>query len=413
MKCTLKFYVPKSKINREGKYSLYGRITFKGRKSEFKIDQIKPFENCIRKKWIEEDQVFKGNNSDLSRSNIIITELKSAFSDYLYFNRSKIHLLSARKIRDSILKREDNIQNTLLINSYDEYIRIVINESKTLQLGTKKNYKKSQNHFYSFLKSENLEKVELIDFKRIHANKFKDYLLSEKVRLSSVTAQSILKNVKPFFRRKYDDEIISRDPFRNVYIQCRPKEQTCLTLNEFKRILKQDLNQIPVLEYYRDIFLFMSYTGIIYSDLMELNSNQLKKVDGKVKIDSIRRKSQITYRQFISQPAIKIINKYKDHPEVLFTGRIVPRRSLNEINKNLRILSTYCGINKRLTTYHARRMFSDFIDDSEIGEGTIKKTLMGHSTAKNIESRYNIINDDKLLKAKNKMDTYFQKNKIF
>ena len=145
---------------------------------------------------------------------------------------------------------------------------------------------------------------------------------------------------------------------------------------------------------------------------MELDRKELILMEGHLKLKNKRGKTGVTYTQFISKPALRIIEKYNSHPKVQITNKVVPTKSLNEINKNLQILGTFAGINKKLTTYNSRRMFSDFIDYAGIGEGTIKKNMMGHSTRGTIESRYNIMNDSKLLKATRKLNKFYKKNDL-
>ena len=352
------------------------------------------------------------SETDFSRFNTILNEIRSDFEDFCYFNRNSLQYFSARKIRDLVLKRKEQLQNPLLKEAYETYYTEVIEKNKHLSPGTKKNYRKSKTHFYNFLQSANLSSIELSDFKRTHASKFKDYLLSDELNITEVTAQSLLKNVKPFFRRQFEDEVINRNPFNNVVIHYTPVQQHTLTIKEFKKLKNLDVASIPNLEYYRDIFLLMCYTGIIYSDLMALTRKELIFSNKEVKLFNQRGKTGVQYAQFLSKPAIAIIEKYADHPNVIITKKLVPSKSLNEINKNLQIIGAFAGLEKKLTTYYSRRMFSDFIYHAGIGEGTIKKTMMGHSTRSSIESRYNIMNDSKLLKATNKLNKFYKKKNL-
>ena len=105
----------------------------------------------------------------------------------------------------------------------------------------------------------------------------------------------------------------------------------------------------------------MYYTGLSYCDAIDLRQS-----DVEVGLIELRRKkSKVQTKQFLTKQSLKILEKYKDEvPE----QRILPKRSLDKLNLNLKLIAAKTNIDFPLTTYTARRFFRQSIFESGIRE---------------------------------------------
>jgi integrase len=104
--------------------------------------------------------------------------------------------------------------------------------------------------------------------------------------------------------------------------------------------------------------------------------------------------------------SIALLEKYQGQlPE----KRILPKRSLDKFNLNLKLIATLTGIEFSLSTYAARRFFRQSLHEAGIKETLVVKMLMGHTRTNDIDSHYFYIDDAILINAKNKLDKHFKK----
>ncbi|MEX1002687.1 MAG: phage integrase SAM-like domain-containing protein [Crocinitomicaceae bacterium] len=409
MKTSIKIHWPKPKRTKEGLYQAYLRTIYKGKKCEAKVKEeyLKPITEEDLLLWDSAVQRFP-NQIRFKQHNDYIAELENKHADTIYRERDSIQFETAQSIRNKLLNRMPMAKKILLIDAYDHFINKSILPSAKAA-GTKRNYVKSFNHFKEFLNKESLTKIGLSEFDRKHANAFKDYLLSNKLGLMAVSAHSVLKNVKPFFTRKFDNDEIQKNPFNKVFVKFEPTEKSDITEKDFAALYHLKFTEYPNLELYRDIFLFMSCTGMIYQDLFAYKRSQLIKTDKGTKISFKRMKSGILCEQFTVNIIEDLLTKYENDPHVQIEDGLIPKRGLNEINKNLKLLSLMVGSKYPWTTYHARRFFSEAISDVEIADPIVVSRLMGHSTHGNVLARYRKAKDKKLRRVRKKLNRYFSK----
>jgi len=257
-----------------------------------------------------------------------------------------------------------------------------------------------------FLKTQNLEDIRIDDFRRKYANQFLHYLRQPneqtgKVGLKGQSANSIIKNIKPFFVKLQQEERIISNPFMGVRAKPKKTFKPRLTNEDFRRIGELDLSQKSKLQPYRDIFLFLCYTGLSHCDAINLTTTDIK--NGYIQL--YRKKSNVSTKQFLTKQAKAIVKKYSGEiPE----DRILPKRSLDKTNLNLKLIAVLAGIDYNVTTYSARRFFRQSIHEAGIRESLVIKTLMGHTRSQDMDNHYLFINDDILKDAKKKLQKHFK-----
>lgn len=267
MGTTLKFYIrtPK-KIAYNKRYPMYLRIIHNRKKAEGKISLTK-ISNSELEFWDEDSQRFSVKQRQLLQHNIFLNEIQNEFHNYLRMNLTKLAGISSRQIVDHLLSRNDEELTTVIQAAKDFYDNVILPDVDKAN-GTKRNYKKSINHFCNFLKLKGYEKLLLRDFKRLHVSYFIDYLKTpqpetNKIALNSQSVNSIVKNVKPIFNKLLFEERIKVNPFTGIKVPFTKADKPRLTNEQFKNIALLDLTEKSTLEVYRDVFLFLCYTGLI------------------------------------------------------------------------------------------------------------------------------------------------------
>lgn len=404
MSTTLKFYVSTDRKRKtDQQLPIYIRVIHLRKKAEGKLSVI-PISEIDLIAWNSDLQRFNSKKEKLIQYNIFLNELQNEFHNYLRSNVSQMAKISAKDIRDHLLSR-NFCPETKVVQATTDYYENIIEPDTDKALGTKKNYKKSINHFTQFLKHKKLINTTVKDFKRKHASMFVDYLKKDipligKKALNSQTANSIVKNIRPIFKKLYLDEEIVINPFDGVSIPFKKANKPRLTNDYYKSIVSLDLSNKPILDVYRDYFLLMCYTGLSHCDLFNLRDYEVTK--GKIEI--IRKKSKVLTVQMLINQALSIIDKYKGEiPE----QRIIPKKSLDKVNQNLKLIGVLAGVHFPLTTYAARRFFRQSIHEAGIHEELVRKSLMGHSVASDMDSHYFLVTDNILLEAKHKLDNHF------
>lgn len=91
---------------------------------------------------------------------------------------------------------------------------------------------------------------------------------------------------------------------------------------------------IQRLQQVKDLFIFSCYTGLSYTDLIHLTSeNLVRGIDGQLWIESSRQKTDQAIKVPLLSQALEILNRYEDHPKALAYGRLFPPISNQRMNR--------------------------------------------------------------------------------
>jgi site-specific recombinase XerD len=169
--------------------------------------------------------------------------------------------------------------------------------------------------------------------------------------------------------------IISRDPFAG-YSSERPKPvPKYVPTEEVEKLLNTPLNSYA-LEVTRDMFIFSTYTGLAYIDLLNLTDRQIVKADdGSQWIHVNRHKNGNISKIPLLDTPLQLIEKYR---ETSSGDRIFPMKSNVLMNMQLKTIAKRCGIERRLTFHMSRHTFAT---ETCLSQGVPIETvsrMMGH-----------------------------------
>src|SRR5690606_8389610 len=144
------------------------------------------------------------------------------------------------------------------------------------------------------------------------------------------------------------NEWLDKDPFKSYKITTTETSRHLLLQSALETLNNKHFN-VRRLAQVRDIFLFSCYTVPSYSDLMLLTQQDVSiGIDGEQWIFTTRIKTDSASRIPLLPMAREIIKKYAKEPDLVHSGRLLPKLSNQRLNGYLKEISDLCGFNKDL-----------------------------------------------------------------
>lgn len=209
-----------------------------------------------------------------------------------------------------------------------------------------------------------------------------EHFLTTRQRVSSNTCMKYIKIFKRMIKLAVDQEWIPTNPLTGFACHYEEPQRERLTMEEVMALYKKDLH-IDRLSEVRDVFIFCCFTGFAYQDVAGLTpSHQELGIDGERWIVKDRVKTNNPERIPLLPIALEIVERYKDHPYCVNTGRLLPVNSNQRYNGYLKEIAVLCGINKHLTTHTARHTFATTITlENDVPIETVSQ-MLGHKSIK-------------------------------
>jgi hypothetical protein len=302
MGTTLKFFINKRRMNEQTRRSpIYLRIIHNLKKAEGKTN-LTPINESEANDWIKESQRFSSKEKKFITYNLLLNELQNEFHNYLRDHNTQMASKTPHEIRDHLLSRVKEEHKLTILDAVNQFYLNDILQDVDKALGTKKNYKRAINHFSNFLKHTKFEHLCVNEFKRQHASKFIDYLKKpnkkyDKIALNGQSVHSVVKNIKPFFIKLHFEEEITLNPFLGIKTTFKRTEKPRLTNENFKSIIELYLSDNIKLDIYRDLFIFLCYTGLSYCDTIDLKYIDIENDYFNIQ----RKKSKVQTKQFLTK----------------------------------------------------------------------------------------------------------------
>lgn len=366
------FFLKKGKKDKAGKAPIYVRITVNGERTELSAN-----EKVELDKWDSATQRVKGR-SELSRTtnnhlDIIENQLKTHFNRLIENNE----LISAIILRD--IFNGKNQKEHFLISTFEENNKLIeLEEGDKYSRSTINQYITTLQRLALFVQKEykipdiSLSKIDLTFIRRF------DIFLKTQYHIDRNTVIKHLKQVKKVIHFAMELGYIERDPFLQYKTAYKEVNRGYLTADELKRIEKKKF-RIKRLDEVRDVFVFVCYTGLSYSDLKELNTGSITKgIDGKNWIIYEREKTGVRASIPLLPPAQKIIDKYKADPECVAKNLLLPIKSNQKLNSYLSEIAELSEINKHVTMHLGRHTFATTVTlTNGVPIETVQK-MLGH-----------------------------------
>lgn len=272
----------------------------------------------------------------------------------------------------------------------------MVNTTK-LEYGTIKEHKYTFNILRKFVPTLNVNEVDY-NFALLFDNHMKN-----KLGLARNTIYKHHQNIRRFFKEAKRQGFVTIEPKNpyNLFVAKKEKSQrTALTLNE---LIAMEQSQIPEfdqsLQFAKDLFLFSCYTGLRYSDVVELTSENIYENNNNIyirkKMKKVKRDIVLNISILFNGKALKILEKYTNNDNFHF-----PKMTNQHINNQLKIIAMANDINIKLTFHIARHTFGTMLAEKTQNPYLIME-LMGHTDIKTsmIYIHYSQERVDKQLKS--------------
>ena len=398
-KLSILFYAKRAKTTTDGLVPIYIRVTVDGERIELSTKRY-----TLPEKWSVEGSCMKGYSAEAKSINSYLDSLKAKVYDYQQQLIREDELVNAENMRNKILGIEKRSHMLVSIfQQHNDEIKALV--GKDYALGTLTRYETSLKHTVNFMQWK--YKISDIDIRKIDH----EFITSYEFYLKSVynccqnTTSKYIKNFGKIIRICLANGWIQKNPFINYKSKLVEVERAFLSMEEIDAMLEKvfvsdRLNQV------KDIFLFSCFTGLAYADVKKLSHKNIAiGVDGERWIYINRTKTDTRSNIPILPIASYLLEKYKDHPQVVNQDKLLPILSNQKMNSYLKEIADTCGITKELTFHIARHTFATTVTLSNGVPIESVSKMLGHKNLKTTQHYAKILdlkvsNDMQILREK-------------
>ncbi len=370
---SISFYVRKDKIDKNGKVPVFMRVTVNGKRAEIAIkkrfDLKRWRKGQPRDKKTDAQELQKDLDSCKEKINRIYRDMVD-----------RDELITAETIKMRFVGKDKQSKTLMHVFEYhndqmEKLIGIEYSPSTiNYYLATIKNLK-------TFIKSEyGKDDISLTEINHEFIKNFEYYLKTTEQRANN-TVSNYLKKLRKVINLAIKNEWMIKDPFKNISIKYENPERLSLSESELEALEKKKFS-IKRIEAVKDIFIFCCYTGLAYSDIAKLTTEDIKRgVDGNSWIAINRTKTKSKVAIPLLDKAKELIEKYKDYPKH-DESLLFPVPSNQKTNAYLKEIADLCNIDKRLTFHIARHTFATTVTlTNGISIETVS-AMLGHKSIK-------------------------------
>lgn len=163
------------------------------------------------------------------------------------------------------------------------------------------------------------------------------------------------KDMKALLERAVRNGKLAQNPYsllKGEFPKGENENTEYLTEEEMRKIVEFTPTPGTWMERAKDLFVFMMYTGLAYSDAQAFDIKKYKKIDGQWRIVGNRIKTGEPFVNQLLPPAVAVLEKYD-----MQTPKI-----LNAVfNRELKTIGMALGIQTRMHTHLARHTFATWM----------------------------------------------------
>jgi len=360
--------------------NVYLRITIDGIRKE--ASTKRKWESS---RWDQKSERAIGTKEDAKSLNFFLDALTLKINEIKTEMMYSGKIITAEKIMDHVLgKVQPKVKVLEEFQKHNDEMSALL--GKGYAKGTLDRFTITKNHLTAFIKFKfNKTDLEFTDMNLEFIKDFEFYLRTVR-DCSNNTTLKYIANFKKIVIRAIDKEIILKDPFKNFKGRKTKLVKKPLSTQELYELERHyfTTNRLNVV---RDVFVFQCYTGLAYIDAYQLRRADIKDgIDGNLWIMSERQKTNSTTNVPLLPQALKIIEKYKDHPLCVQRGTVLPVSSNQKMNEYLKEIAILCGFPFTLNTHMARRTFGSTVTLNNNVPINVVKELLGHASVKQTEA---------------------------
>lgn len=370
------FYAKKKSGSTSKTLPIYLRVTINGERFEVAVQRsVEP------SRWSSESGKVKGNSEDARSINNHLETLRQKVYEYqndiirdgLSFNKENLRL--------KWLKIEEHTHSLVQVFSqHNAQMESLIGKDNSKATFTK--YRTTLDHIISFLQWKfKRSDISISVIKYAFIADFEFWLKSVK-NCNHNTSIKYISNLRKIINVCLKNDWLNKDPFAGFKMTKKEVIREFLTEDELQLLISKDIQNARIRQV-RDIFLFSCFTGLAYIDAKRLRRSEIVRgMDGEKWIYTKRKKTDSPTRLPLLPIVQEILEVYKDHPQCLNEGSLLPVSSNSKLNAYLKEVADICGIKKHLTFHIARHTFATTVTlNNGVPIETVSK-MLGHKSIK-------------------------------
>jgi site-specific recombinase XerD len=300
-------------------------------------------------------------------------------------------ILSALELRNGYLGLETDTKTILeIFREHNEKCKALKNID--FAPGTVERYNTTCDHVHDFIKTKyKKEDLPLNQITPMFISDFESYLKITR-KCCHNTSIKYIKNFKKIVRIALANGWMKSDPFSNIKYHLDEVDMDFLNEKELEALQNKEFS-IARLQIVKDVYLFCCFTGLAFVDVKSLLHSDLEDRNGKLWIKKRRQKTKNWCHIPMLLPAVRIMDKYREHPLCLKSGLILPVPSNQKMNAYLMEIADLTGIEKHLSTHTARHTFATTVTLANQVSIEVVSKMLGHSSI-NMTKKYARVVDD-------------------
>lgn len=220
---------------------------------------------------------------------------------------------------------------------------------------------------------------------------FDQYLQTKGYHVNTIAKhmKHLKRHINVAINKEYME--VQKYAFRKYKIKSVENKHTHLSPDELDKIEKLDLTsgKYARLEKTKDAFLFCCYTGMRYSDFVNLTPENIVKIqkDTWLIYKTIKTRIEVRLPLYLlfKGKSLEVLNKYQKDLSDFFK-----LRDNSNVNKELVILSKLAGVNKKISFHTARHTNATLLIYNGVNITTVQK-LLGHKSVKTTQVYTNVM----------------------
>lgn len=373
------------------KMPIYLRLTIDGERTEFTTQrEIDPA------KWnAKKGRAIATKREETRQLNSFLETMQAQIYEAQRALLNKGKEITVKSIRNKMLGIEEEVIDPLkdksLMPVYREHIKHVSDlVGKEYATGTLKRFKAAFSSLEAYMEHKKIDDIKLRELNHQFITGY-EFFLKTLRNVEHNTAMGIIKKLKKIVRMCVANDWLEKDPFMNYKVKIRDTNRPFLLQDELDRIIALKFTA-ERLANVRDIFVFCCYTGLAYADVQKLRRIDIViGHDGEKWIHTERVKTETPSRIPLLPQAMKIMDAYKDHPQCVNQGKLLPVMSNQKMNEYLKEIADRCEISKKMTFHTARHTFATTVTlTNGVPIETVSK-MLGHKTLRTTQQYAKIL----------------------
>jgi site-specific recombinase XerD len=382
------FYL-KGKSSNDKLVPIYVRITVRGQRVEISVKR-----EVLREKWNTLKGRLNGSTDKAKTLNQYLNTVEYKIQEAHYHLLQDNTAITARAIKNKYLGITDERKGLVEVFDYHN-AKMEQLEGIDYAKSTITKYKTSLKHLRKFIKCKyQTDDVLLCDMNKRLISDFHHYLMVDE-GIGVNTSNKYLLHLKKVVSYATDYEWINSNPFSNFKLKDKKVTKEFLDSLEISLLINTNYSNLYILAV-ADIFVFCCLTGLSFIDVKNLTHDGITiGVDGNTWVHINRKKTGESSRVPLTNYALDLSKKYKEHASALINDYVFPVLSNQKMNKRLKEVAYEAGICKNLTMHVARHTFATSTLTMGVPLESVGK-MLGHKSLKTTQI-YAKIQDSKII----------------